>query len=114
MTGWEKDLQRLLLEIVEDKLTRAGVELSEKEKSKEEQQDLERQERQQKLWIQRMLFPKVGLLVQLWIVFVVVVVILAGMDILQYHASVIVTLLGSATASIVGLLMKIVNHVFPT
>ncbi len=70
-------------------------------------------ELQLRLAVQRWL-PKlvVGMVVG-WLGFVIVVTVLSGYEILDYHASVLVTLLGSATASIIGLLMKVVGYALP-
>ncbi len=78
-----------------------------------ESNDLGREERVRRLEMQRWIVPSVGCLVLIWLIFVVVIVVLDGMNRLDYHPSIIVTLLGSATASIVGLLMKVVNYTLP-
>ena len=71
------------------------------------------QEWQQRLDLQRWLPNFVACLVVIWIMFVIAVTFLAGWQILNYHASVLVTLLGSATASIIGLLIRVVGYALP-
>ena len=79
----------------------------------EEHSDLIEEEQKQRLWIQKVLAPAVAVLVLVWLVFVMFVVVRAGTGVYKFHSSVLVTLLASATASIVGLMMQVVRYVFP-
>lgn len=83
------------------------------DRARNEALDLRLAERARRLEIQKWIVPSVGGLVLLWLIFVGFIVVSDGMDYLDYHPSVLVTLLGSATASIVGLLMKVVSYTLP-
>ncbi len=67
---------------------------------------------EQRLKMQRWLVPSISIGVGVWLTFAGVV-ILAGVDVLNYHSSVLAALLGSSTASMVGLLMKVVTYTLP-
>ena len=86
---------------------------SEIELSQKEAENFRRKEWQQRVDLQRWLPSFVACLVVIWIMFVIAVTFLAGWEILNYHASVLVTLLGSATASIIGLLIRVVGYALP-
>ena len=75
--------------------------------------DLELGDRLQRHALRKWLPTFVAWLVVFWLVFVVVVTVFAGVGKLDYNASVLVTLLGSATASIIGLLLKVVGYALP-
>lgn len=100
--------QRFLLELAKDKPTHPTG-----QRPKDERKDLKREEHAQRLSMQRWIIPTVVSMSVGWIIFVAIIVVLSGIDVLSYHPLVLVTLLGSATASIVGLLMKIVSHTLP-
>jgi len=61
---------------------------------------LENKGTRQRLRLQKVVGKTVHISVGVWLVFVAVVVILAGVNILEYHPSGLVALLGSATVSI--------------
>lgn len=82
-------------------------------RTRREHQFLKSEEWIRRLSMQRWLVPLVTWLVVAWLIFVGAVVILDGMAILDYHPSVLAALLGSATASIVGLLLKVVSYTLP-
>lgn len=84
-----------------------------KRKSKHYNEFLEGEETRQRLKLQQVLGPLISTLVGGWLIFVTLVMIFAGLNFLDYHPSVLVTLLGSATASLIGLLMRVVDYVFP-
>lgn len=107
-TSREEKIERLRLWLSKD-----TSKLAQDEGAQKEQKYLDELERLQRLWIQKGLFRFAVLFVYGWICFVMMVMIMAGAGHWEYHPSVLVTLLGSGTASIVGLLVKIVNYVFP-
>ena len=88
--------------------------VSDDQRVQDENTDLGRTEWLQRIGMQKWIVPSVLILVGLWLIFVIIIVVLDGMDCLDYHPSVLVTLLGSATASIVGLLMRVINYTLPT
>lgn len=108
MTTRRKQLQRFLSELAKDEPTHPTG-----QRPKDEGKDLKREEYAQRLSMQRWIIPTVVRMSVGWIFFVASIVVLSGIGLLSYHPSVLVTLLGSATASIVGLLMKIVSHTLP-
>ena len=57
--------------------------------------------------------PLITILVVLWLIFMGVLLVLEGNGTLDYHPSVLVALLGSATVSILALLMRIVSYTLP-
>lgn len=108
MKSWEEKIESLPLWLSED-----TAKLTKDSRARKEQEDFDGLERLQRLKIQKWLFIVAVFLVYGWIFFVAFVMVMAGSGRWVYHPSVLVTLLGSGTASIVGLLVKIVNHVFP-
>ena len=70
------------------------------------------QEWRQRLKLQQVLGPIIPRIVGAWLLFVAIILVLSGLDILEYHASVLVALLGSATISLVALFMKVVSYAF--
>ncbi len=80
---------------------------------KEEEKIWAQIEKHKRLQLQSKVWIIATVLLVIWIIFVIVVIILSGIGILNYHPSVLVTLLGSATVYLIGLFMKIVSYVFP-
>ncbi len=54
----------------------------------------------------------IGLVVS-WVIFILVLVVLDSANVLDYHPSVLVALISSATVSILGILMKLVSYTLP-
>ncbi len=67
----------------------------------------------QRLKMQKWMAPFIITLVVMWLFFILALVVLDGSEVLDYHPSVLVTLIRSATISIVGILMKFANYTLP-
>ena len=76
--------------------------------------ELVRKEWDRRLKMQKWVPYYIIVLVTLWLVFMGVLVVSNGLEWLDYHPSVLVALISSATVSIVGLLMKVVSYTLPS
>lgn len=81
--------------------------------SEREAKFLKNKEWKQRLRMQRWVPGLITFLVISWLVFIGIIVILDGTETLEYHPSVLVSLISSATVSIVALLMKVVSYTLP-
>ena len=108
MKSEREKIQHFLSELSQDVPTHSGG-----RRPQEEGKDLKREEHERRLGMQRWIVRTVAILVGVWVPFVMVITVLDGAGVIKYHPSVLVTLLGSATASIIGLLMKVVSYTLP-